>query len=402
MLKFHAFLTLKNHKTSYSNNRVQRAAQAPTSVPASNFDRYDYWVRVLEHIRLYFSDQLQRDHGAVCIKKQADDERSLGVNRILENYHILDSAAQARVLANPDQGKQRSLEAWRHVVDPHTVEVNRIETLSTNKYEHYEEAINAVTEFNKIGLMPIATPEFLLGSRNLIARETPISSTWVFVVGAIDMFLYNRRTGKLVIAEVKNSGPQSDAGGNVRFLSMEQLYMKEKNCMQVTMYGLLIICMASEANIPINPDDIELVLFANNRPKRTSIVWSLSYQPMTFLGKNWAPGRWHGLLDTGCFQILNNVPPASARRAAVMEPVESKCHLCGSTNHLGKTRSAPIEVICRACYSTRRCECGRLLRHVSRKYCGQDCPNLKTGVVHTRQPSIPPAPDNSVIKWKKY
>lgn len=376
---------------------------APPSVPASNFDRYDYWQRTLERIQLYFADQLHRDHNVVCIKKQQDTDRSLGVNRLIENYHLLDSAAQARVLAaTADQGKQRALEAWRHVVDAHTVEANRIEILSTNKYQYYEEAINAVTEFNKLGLVPIATPEFLLGSRNILARETPTSSIWVFVVGAIDMFLYNRRTGRIVIGEAKSSGGGDSAtSGNARFLTMEQLYMKEKNCMQVTMYALLLICMSNEAGVPINPDDIELVLFANNKAKHTSVVWSLSYQPMTFLGKNWAPDRWHGFLDTNCFKILNIAPVGAQKRGPTLEAPESKCFLCGSTEELGKTKTAPVESICRVCYNSRRCDCGRVLRSLSRKYCGTSCPKLRTGVVQAAPSPAPSPSPRPIIQWTK-
>lgn len=346
-----------------------------------------------------------RENKVVCIKKEADTDRSMGVNRILVNYHILSTEAQARVDANPDQGMQRSTEAWRHVVDAPTREANRVETLSTNSYEYYEASINAVTEFSKLGLMPIGSPEFMLGSRNLIVRETPTSSVWVFLVGAIDLFLYNKNTGRLVIAESKSSrdndnsnadqgsryGGGGGGGGNAaRFLTMEQLYMKEKHCMQVTMYAVMLISMSREAGVPINPDDIELVLFASNFAKRKSMVWSLKYRPLTFLGRNWAPNRWHGLLDTGCLKFLYQTESVPKPKKRLTLPPVKKCCFCGGTKQLGETRSEPVQIVCTTCFETRKCDCGRLLRSATRKYCGPDCPNLKTGVVHQFDPSGKP------------
>ncbi len=360
----------------------------PARPQTSNFDRYDQWLSILSRIKAHFVDQVVRENRAVVVRKLSkEDDRSMGVNRALVNYHILDSDAKARVLASPDQGLQRGTEAWRHIVDDHTVEQNRIEILSTNEYQYYEESINAVTEFSKLGLMPIGQPEFMLGSRNLKIREEPNSNVWVYIVGAIDMFLYNRNTGRLVIAEVKSneggsSNKEGSAASHVRFLSMKQLFMKEKNCMQVTMYAVMLLAMAREAGVEISPDDIELVLFANSRPKRTSIVWTLKYRPMTFLGRNWAPARWHGILDTNSMKFAHVVEASRPAKRPVEQPETfKKCHLCGSTEKLGRTRHKPIQIICEKCDATRRCDCGRLLRNTTRKYCGSDCPKLKTGVV---------------------
>lgn len=361
----------------------------PSTTPASNFDRYDYWLRILDRIKTHFADQVVRENRAVVVRKLSDtDDRSMGVNRLLVNYHLLDNEAKARVLANPDQGTQKNTEAWRHIVDEQTVDQNRIEILSTNEYQYYEESINAVTEFSKLGLMPIGQPEFMLGSRNLKAREAPHSKVWVYLVGAIDMFLYNRNTGRLVIAEVKgnqDNNRESSAASPARFLSMKQLFMKEKHCMQVTMYAVMLIAMSREAGVEISPDDIELILFANSRAKRTSIVWTLKYRPLTFLGRHWAPNRWYGLLDTQSMKFGHELgtPRPQKRSTEQPPPLQSfrKCHLCGSTERLGRTRHKPIQIICEKCDATRRCDCGRLLRNTTRKYCSPQCPRLKTGVV---------------------
>lgn len=372
---------------SLAPRRLATDASAASPRPrASNFDRYDYWLNTLARIKAHFADQVVRENHAVVVRKaNKEDDRSMGVNRVLVNYHILDNEAKARVLASPDQGVQRGIEAWRHIVDEHTVEQNRIEILSTNEYQYYEESTNAVTEFSKLGLMPIGEPEFMLGSRNLKIREEPNSSAWVYLVGAIDLTLYNRNTGCLVIGEAKSNegkNKEGSAASHIRFLSMKQLFMKEKNCMQVTMYAVILLAMAREAGVEINPDDIELVLFANSRPKRTSMIWTLKYRPMTFLGRLWAPNRWHGILDTNSMRFAGALEVSRPVKRPVEQPETfMKCHLCGSTEGLGKTRHKPIQIICDKCNKTRRCDCGRLLRNTTRKYCGSDCPKLKTGIV---------------------
>lgn len=159
-----------------------------------------------------------------------------------------------------------------------------------------------------------------------------------------------------------------------------------ENIMQLHLYAILLLTMSREAGVPIDPHDVELVLFANNSVQKKSEIWRMNYNPETFLGRDWAPNRWYGLLETDSLQFLNEPAHRGLSNGLPVEvnkdpPAPKACHFCGSLRDLGETRSAPILTLCRSCFDKRRCACRRLLRVPGRKYCGPDCSQLKSGTV---------------------
>lgn len=335
----------------------------------ANFARYTEWSDKLDAIRKHFALTVQRYNDAVIVyytqaeKLAAQNyRRSLGVTRFLANYYKPSSAEQAEIAAATDKGKALSFAAFKHSIDKPTFEA-RFALVSESRYESFEDTIVGMNELNRADVVPLGPPEFMLGSRNIIAKEEPRESAdWVHLTGSIDAIGYNKVTGKLVLVELKSGF--TSATSNAKFMSMQTLHLKEKHCKQLCLYARMLTAMAVEIGIVIAPTDLELLIVANNKSKHLLSIWRMVYDPETFLGSTWAGERWVGILDSGML------------RTAVA-PHFPSCAACGRQADIIKTKSLPIVFLCKPCFNANRCHCGKLARVKTKaglRLCSRTCP----------------------------
>jgi hypothetical protein len=307
--------------------------------------RFDEFKLKLASIAKHFERTVRRYNSAVIVAypDAAPDRRSsIGVHRLLCNYYKPNADEQQKLAAAPDAGKERSAQAFRHSIDKPTFREKFAHLIPAMTYESYDEtlaAANMLSEHCK--MIPLGPAEFILGSRQIMVREFPYDgASWVHLTGAIDATFYNLSTHKLVLVELKSSFPQN----NARFFSMETLFLKEQHAKQLTLYARLLLLMAQEARVPLSSDDLELCILANNKSRHQISAWRMAYDPVTFLGSAWSP-HWH--------------------------PIELQlplsCAFCGRFDELQQTRSTPVIVVCRPCFTERRCACGQLGRFKSQR-----------------------------------
>lgn len=339
----------------------------------SNFSRFDHWTKVLGVIRRYYTGVLETNKKAIRIRPPPGSpiKHSIGVTSVLDNYYRQSEEDVERIAAAPDRGIELGKRAWRHAIDSLTAE--RFKSLTNNKYMAYEATLNTVTQLGSVHLAQIDKPEFRVGSPTITVLETPNGDErdWKFLVGAIDMFLYNYETGQLVLCEAKSGF--SDQLMRNSPLYMAKMFLKEKHVKQLTLYAWMLIKMSHEAGVPIAPEDIQLVILADDRNKHMSEIWSFPYDPVTFLGSVWARDRWVGFVDTN---LLLHRPVLSL-----------ECMFCKTKDNLIKTITTPVKVVCKPCYSVNRCACGKLVRYkyAGKRVCGRDCKKL---FIKTPPPTI--------------
>ena len=332
----------------------------------ANFGRYQEWSDILNRITKHFASTVQRYNGAirVCYPPTEKSIRSIGVTRLLDNYYRPSAEEQAKIDAAQDKGKELGFFAFRHCIDKETFEA-RFRKLKETKYEVYDDAIVAMNALKEVGLIAIGSPEFLLGSRNILVKEEPKQGAdWLHLTGGIDMLCYSTVTGNLVLVELKSSSGFTGASTNAKFMTMQTLHLKEKHCKQLCLYTKLFIAMAAEIGINIIPSQLELIIIANNKSKHTLAIWQMPFDPQTFLGSIWARDRWCGIVDTGALYF----------KAQLAGP---KCSVCKGEADVLKTKSLPIIFICTKCKILNLCKCGKLARLKSKKYgrvCSNACP----------------------------
>jgi hypothetical protein len=334
----------------------------------ADFTRYQEWSDVLTKIRSHFASTVERYNDAVIVSygpaEKSQYHRSMGVTRLLANYYRPSLEEQKEIAAAADKGKALSFAAFKHCIDKDTFEA-RFNKLAETKYETYDDAIVAMNELNRVGMIAMGAPEFMLGSRNIFVREEPREGAeWLHLTGSIDMICYNKNTGRPVLVELKSGFTSSTS--NAKFMSMQALHLKEKHCKQLCLYAKLFIAMAAEIGVTVLPTDLELVIVANNKGKRTLAIWQMAFDPQTFLGSIWARDRWHGIVDSGAlfFKVQQSGP---------------KCSVCKGEADILKTKSLPIIFICVKCKNANLCRCGKLARLKSKthgKICSLQCPGL--------------------------
>ncbi len=335
-------------------------------IPATNWARFDYWVDRLSRIRAHFAGQLITYNHAIRLKPPPGSriKHSIGVTRLLDNYYKQSDEDRAQIQKAKDPGVELGLITWKSAIDQLTYQAN-FRSLTNNKYKAYEATLNTVTELGSAHMVAIDKPEFRLGSPSMMVLETPNGGEedWRYLVGAIDAFFYNYETGKLVICEAKSGFSEGPARSNSP-VYMANKFLKEKHVKQLTLYTWILINMAEEAGVPISPDDLELAILADDRSRHISEIWTFAYNPKTFLGSVWAFDRWYGLIDTGLLLYRRNTVLA--------------CHFCKTTENLVKTKSTPVKIVCRSCYSVNRCACGALVRYkyANKRVCSRQCPKL--------------------------
>jgi len=334
----------------------------------SNFSRYDDFALRLKQITAHFAPAVRRWNDAVVVfypEGAPDARRSIGVKRLLTNYYRPTPAEQTEITAAQDPGKTLGFAAFKHTIDAATFEA-KFRCLSEERYESFDEAMVASHRLNAVGLVPIGAPEFMLGSRLILAREKPCDTAeWLHLTGSVDALAYNKTTAKLVLIEQKSGFP----GASAKFLTQRSLYLKEQHAKQLTLYARMLLAMAEEAHVELYPKDLELVVVANNKSKHLFSVWQMDYDPVTFLGGAWAGERWHGIADLGHLRFE-------------AQDYRPRCRVCHATGEdLIKTKSLPVLIFCRRCLEENRCRCGKVARLESRKQklkiCGKACPVLR-------------------------
>lgn len=341
----------------------------------TNFSRYEEFLGKLQQIAAHFAPTVKRYNDAVVVwadptaPHQRRLPRSIGVNRLLANYYRPSIEEQAAIRAAKDPGKELSFAAFRHTIDAPTYE-RKFKLLSEVRYESHDDAMVATNQLNAANIVAIGLPEFMLGSRLILAREFPeANAEWLHLTGSIDSICYNRALGRLVLVELKSGYTTV----NTKFHSMHTLHLKEKHCKQLCLYAEMLLAMAAEAGVALCGDDLQLVVVANNKSKRMLTIWDMQYDPQTFLCGTWAADRWHGLLDLGHvrFEIY------------ALRQQQPTCRVCGITKpgEMIKTRTEPVWIFCQPCFEVSRCACGRVARIQSRKtgerLCGRDCPFMR-------------------------
>jgi hypothetical protein len=129
--------------------------------------------------------------------------------------------------------------------------------------------------------------------------------------------------------------------------------------------------MALEAGVKLVSDDFEMLMVGHNKPKHMMAIWSMAYDPQTFLCGTWANTRWHGILDMGHLkmdiyeELKLNVPI---------------CRVCQVSKSIYKTVTEPVWYFCSECFVQNRCACGKAARLQSKrtklKICGEDCTSM--------------------------
>ena len=339
----------------------------------ADFGRYQEWSDVLIKIIKHFSNTVQRYNGAIRVvySPLEKSHRSIGVTRVLDNYYRPSPEEITKINAATDKGKELGFCSFKHCIDKDTFEA-RFQKLKETKYETYDDAIVAMNALKEVGLIAIGSPEFLLGSRNIFVKEEPKpGADWLHLTGAIDMLCYNTITKKLVLVELKSSSGFTSNSTNAKFMSMQTLHLKEKHCKQLCLYAKVFIAMAAEIGINILPNDMELIIIANNKSKHKLAIWQMPYDPVTFLGSIWARDRWCGIVDSGALFF----------KAQTTGP---RCSVCKGDADVLKTKSLPIIFICKTCKNANLCKCGKLARLKSKKHgkiCSNGCPTIPREVV---------------------
>ena len=321
----------------------------------SDFARYAEFENKLSAIREHFEARLGRQNGAVIVRNSK--HQSIGVTRLLSNYYKPSAEEFARINRAEDAGRERTFSAFKAGIDKETFGAKFRTIVDEQRFEHYDSSMTVDDSlFEHQGLVPIDRAEYLLGSPSLVVRELPsVDAALKHLTGSIDRLRYNKRTGRLALIELKSGQTRAP------YMKMRALYLKEKHCKQLTLYAFMLRIMASEANISLEPNDIELFIIGYDSAKHCVSVWQMQYDPQTFLGSVWAGERWAGIIDTGLLARLT---------------LNEHCCIPNCTNRaMLRSKLHPDQVYCsQACREKPHCPCGKPATHRnSQRYFCRHC-----------------------------
>jgi len=284
---------------------------------APNCRRLAEFKAKLTALREWSSGFLERYNGAVRVRSMGA-YRCIGVTTLLTNYYIPSAEDQVEIAKGDDRGKALGFAAFKPNIDKDTYSAYFTQ-LDDQPYEGFDSGRCVGSHLANVGITLAGLQEFMVGSRLLVARETPAPDAPLsYLVGAIDEICYNERTGKLVLLESKQS--RSDS----KYIAMKTLFLKEKHCKQLSFYAMMFLFMCNEAGIDIKEEDIELVIVGQATTKRRVASWRFGFDRITFLGEQWASDRWHPIL---CRDPARN----AIRRLDMQVPC---CSVCGGGGQL--------------------------------------------------------------------
>jgi DNA-binding CsgD family transcriptional regulator len=289
-----------------------------------NFDRHKEFSEQLLRIERHFAPYLRSDRKQVYL--EGAPHHSLGVNRLLSNYYRL-TPAQRSQLASAPQHHTTDDFAYRLPMPPDTV-ATHMSTLFETTHSRHDTILSAADLLAQHHLMPIGTAEFRLGSPNISILRNPESPGWVCPVGAIDSFRYNTETHRLTVVELKTCHKTKKPR------SLAELFLRQKFCLQLTMYALLLRLMAEEAGCPLAVRDIDLLLVGHDSANNRIAAWRLNYDPELLLGGRWQSEFWHAIFTPQRFAVQYSaarrcVIPGCERPASLVRSSQPDVTFCG-------------------------------------------------------------------------
>lgn len=281
-------------------------------------DAYAQCLRTVEERCHHF---LKTNKGAVIVENST--RRSLGVTTILTNYYSPSEKECTELDEAEDRGSALNFIAFKPTLDAETYN-EFVEELGERRFtDTHGSYVELDSLFHANGMVPAYEGEFKLGSNLICCRDRPSGDAEiVHLTGAIDMIKYNRRTGKLVLVELK-TGNTSRA-----FFTMKQLFVKQKHVRQLQSYAYLLRNMFQICGVPFKSNNFELVIAGVDNSVRKVALWSVRYEPTRFLGED---ERWQPLIRN-IFRLSGDSLPCSqcAAPATHQWQRDTRVFFCGT------------------------------------------------------------------------
>ena len=205
-------------------------------------------------------------------------------------------------------------------------EMNHLESFYFNDFNSFDLPLEINFYYNHIGLIPIVNSttnemiwcEFKLGhpyyyvynSENIdLGNIKNVVGIYVHLSGAIDLLMYNFKTGKLAFIERKTYT------GDNKSVSMEDLFLKQINIKQITLYVWYFLSIATTFGLSIDNNDVELYITGIHQTNKIVKTWKIEYNPNKYLGI-WNQDKWNPILcqsgrityrDTYCKSCFINI-----------------------------------------------------------------------------------------------